>query len=113
MQFLTLSRRREATEVHGDEQVRAEVQRARVLYSEGRIRQLWHRADGPGACVLWEAESESQLREMLETLPFVQAGIVEVSVVQLRPYAGFGPEGSPSNHGSLVVNESQRLRNQG
>lgn len=93
MQFLTLSRRL-TTELMGDELVRAEVKRARVLYSEGHIRQLWHRADGPGACVLWEAESEGHLRGMLETLPFVQAGIVEVSVVQLRPYAGFGPEGT-------------------
>lgn len=79
-------------EVNGDELHQAEVQRARVLYSEGSIRQLWHRADGPGACLLWEAESEDQLKEMLGSLPFVQAGIVEVSVFALRPYRGFGPE---------------------
>jgi muconolactone delta-isomerase len=92
MQFLTVSRRSEKAEVSGDELRPAEVQRVRVLYSEGHIRQLWHRADSPGACILWEAESENQLREMSESLPFVQAGIVEVSVFPLRPYRGFGLE---------------------
>lgn len=92
MQFLTVSRRLETAEGSGDELQQAEIRRARVLYSEGRIRQLWHRADGPGACVLWEAESEDQLKEMLGSLPFAQAGIVEVSVFALRPYRGFGPE---------------------
>jgi muconolactone delta-isomerase len=92
MQFLTVSRRREMVEVNGDDLHEAEAHRARVLYLEGSIRQLWHRADGPGACVLWEAESEDQLKKMLGSLPFVQAGIVEVSVFALRPYRGFGPE---------------------
>lgn len=94
MQFLTISRRREQVEVIGDELRLEEIQRAKVLYSEGRIRQLWHRADVPGACILWEAESEHQLREMLKTLPFVQAGIADVSVFALKPYRGFGPEGT-------------------
>ena len=92
MQFLTVSRRCETAAAASDELRQAEVQRARVLYSEGRIRQLWHRADGPGACVLWEAESEDQLKEMLESLPFVQARLVEVSVIALRPFKGFAPE---------------------
>lgn len=92
MQFLTVSRRRELPEGLGAELSRAEVQRARELYAEGYMRQLWHRADGPGACVLWEVADESQLWELLKSLPFVGAGFVEISVVPLRPYAGFGPE---------------------
>jgi muconolactone delta-isomerase len=92
MQFLTLSRRKESVEAPGDELVEAEVQRARVLYAQGYMRQLWHRADGPGACVLWEVEDEARLWELLKSLPFFQAGMVEVSVIPLRPWAGFGPE---------------------
>jgi muconolactone delta-isomerase len=92
MQFLTISRRLVMAEVSGDELQQAEVQRARDLYSEGSIRQLWHRADGSGACVLWEAESEDQLKKILGSLPFVRAGVVDVSVFALRPYRGFGPE---------------------
>ena len=92
MQFLTLSRRKERVEAPGDELVEAEVQRARVLYAQGYMRQLWHRADGPGACALWEVEDEARLWELLKSLPFFQAGMVEVSVIPLQPWAGFGPE---------------------
>jgi muconolactone delta-isomerase len=92
MQFLTLSRRKESVEAPGDELVEAEVQRARVLYAQGYMRQLWHRADGSGACVLWEVEDEARLWELLKSLPFFQAGMVEVSVIPLRPWVGFGPE---------------------
>jgi muconolactone delta-isomerase len=92
MQFLTVSRRKDAVEAPGNELVKAEVQRVRKLYAEGHMRQLWHRGDGPGACVLWEVEDEDQLWELLRSLPFFQAGIVEVSAIPLRPWTGFGPE---------------------
>ena len=46
----------------------------------------------PGACILWEADSEQSVREMLDKLPLVKAGMLEiVAVIPLRPYAGFGP----------------------
>jgi muconolactone delta-isomerase len=96
MQFLTVSRRVESAGAPGDALVRAEVQRALVLYAEGYMRQLWHRSDGPGACVLWEVEDDRQLWEMLKSLPLLQAGMVEVTVIPLRPWAGFAPE-SPAN----------------
>jgi muconolactone delta-isomerase len=92
MQFITLSRRAERVEAPDNELVEAEVQRARVLHAQGYMRQLWHRADGPGACVLWEVEDEGRLWELLKSLPFLRAGVVEVSVIPLRPWAGFGPE---------------------
>jgi len=82
----------EKVEAPDNELVEAEVQRARVLHAEGYMRQLWHRADGPGACVLWEVEDEGRLWELLKSLPFLRAGVVEVSVIPLRPWAGFGPE---------------------
>lgn len=94
MQFITLSRRR--TEQFSDEQfaplLEAETHRARTLYSQGIIRQIWHRGDMPGACLMIEAASEQEVREILSTLPLVAAGMLEiVSVVPLKPYGGFGP----------------------
>jgi muconolactone delta-isomerase len=98
MQFLTLSRRR--TEQFTDEQFAArvaqELARARELYAEGFFRQLWHRADVPGGCLLIEADSEAQVREKLDTLPLVQAGMLELSIIPLKPYAGFGPAAQPA-----------------
>ena len=88
---MTLSRRR--TEQFSDAdfaaRVQAEVAQARVLYAQGFIRQIWHRGDVPGACLLVEAESEAHVREMLNTLPMVGAGMLEVSIIPLKPYAGF------------------------
>jgi muconolactone delta-isomerase len=92
MQFLSVSRTKPG---FSDEQYAAlrsdEAQRARELYSEGFLRQIWHRADVPGACLLWEAASAQEVREMLNTLPFAKAGMLEIEIIPLRPYGGFGP----------------------
>ena len=94
MQFITLSRRvtERFSEAHFAPRLEAEAQRARALYQEGFIRQIWHRGDVGGACLLVEADSEEIVRETLGTLPLVAAGMLEVTaVVPLKPYAGFGP----------------------
>jgi muconolactone delta-isomerase len=69
----------------------AEIQQAQVLYAEGFIRQIWHRKDVAGACILVEADSEEQVREKLNTLPLMQKGMLAVSITPLQPYAGFCP----------------------
>ena len=93
MQFLAMTRRR--TESFTDAQfcsrVPDEVARARALYAEGFIRQVWHRADIAGACLLVEADSEAHVLEKLGTLPFAAAGMLDITVVPLKPYAGFCP----------------------
>jgi len=61
----------------------------RELYSVGLLRQIWHRGDLHGACILWEAESEEQVREMLDTLPFARAKMLEIEIIPLAPYGGF------------------------
>lgn len=96
MQFMTLSRR--VTEKFSDADfaplIEKEAEHARGLYAQGFIRQIWHRADIGGACLLVEAESDEAVRATLATLPLVAAGMLEVvSVVALKPYAGFGPRG--------------------
>jgi muconolactone delta-isomerase len=94
MQFISLSRRK--TESFTDAQFAAkapdEWQRARTLYIEGNLRQIWARGDTPGACILWEADNEQHARELVGSLPMAQAGMLEVlAIVPLKPYAGFGP----------------------
>src|ERR1051326_3416533 len=94
MQFLSVSRvkpgisEEKCSELSGDE-----GRRVRELYAEGLVRQIWHRADLPGACLLWEAANERQVREMLGTLPFARAGMLEIEVIPLMPYKAFGPNG--------------------
>lgn len=94
MQFITMSRR--VSERFSDADfaphLEAEAQRARALYEEGFIRNIWHRGDVGGACLLVEADSETCVREKLATLPLVNSGMLEVTyVVPLKPYGGFGP----------------------
>jgi muconolactone delta-isomerase len=88
MQFLTISRRKASTRTPAG-LAGEESQIAQALYSKGSIRQIWHRGDIPGACILWEAESEEEVRELIRQLPFARAELIEVSIVPLRPYAGF------------------------
>lgn len=95
MQFLVLNRRNTEQFTDSDfaPKVGSEVQRVREFYADGFVRQIWHRGDEPGGCLLVEAESEEQVRKTLETLPLVAAGMVEVaSVIPLKPFAGFGPQ---------------------
>jgi muconolactone delta-isomerase len=91
MQFLSLSRRRadRFSDAEFAALVDAEVAQARTLYADGFIRQIWHRGDIPGACILIEADSLEQASARLHTLPMVRAGMLDVSIVPLVPYAGF------------------------
>ena len=92
MQFVSISERRKGFAEADYAAVSVqEVQRARELYSAGFIRQIWHRSDKPGACILWEADGEEHVRQMLDTLPFMQARLIEVVVIPLKPYGGFAP----------------------
>lgn len=92
MQFLSISQKRSGVSDDSFASLRdEETQQARALYLAGHLRQVWHRGDVPGACLVWEADSEEQVRGLLSTLPFAQAGLLEITIVPLKPYAGFGP----------------------
>jgi muconolactone delta-isomerase len=92
MQFLTISQRSAGASGEACAALREEEScRAQTLYLEGHIRQIWHRGDTAGACLLWEADSEDHVREMLNSLPFVRASLLDVTVIPLKPYAVFVP----------------------
>lgn len=91
MQFLVLTRRK--TEAfHLEEFVArldAEMARARELYKEQFTRQIWHRLDDSGACQLVEAPDEAYVRDKINSLPLAAAGMLDVTIVPLKPYLGF------------------------
>jgi muconolactone delta-isomerase len=95
VQFLSLSRRRTdafSPEVFTPELLEREGRQVRELYTSGLIRQIWKRGDMPGAAILWEAASETEVRAAIGTLPIFAAGMLEIiAVVPLEPYPGFGP----------------------
>ncbi len=94
MQFLSLSRRRTDAfppEAFTPELAAREGQRVKQLYASGLLRQIWLRGDLPGAAILWEADSEAEVRAALDSLPIFQAGMLEILyLVPLQPYPGFG-----------------------
>jgi muconolactone delta-isomerase len=95
MQFLSLSRRRTDAfppEAFTAELAAHEAQRVKELYVAGILRQVWLRGDTPGASILWEAASETEVREAIASLPIFKAGMLEIAaLVPLQPYPGFGP----------------------
>jgi muconolactone delta-isomerase len=91
VQFLTLSRRR--TENFTDAQFAAlsdqEARRVEEMKAAGQVCHVWRRTDLAGACIVWNAQSEEQVRELLATLPFYRAGMLEIlSMIPLTPYNG-------------------------
>jgi muconolactone delta-isomerase len=95
MQFISISRRRTDAfppEAFTPELVSGEGRRVKELYAAGILRQVWKRADTPGAAILWEAANEVEVRAAVESLPLFKAGMLEiVALVPLEPYPGFGP----------------------
>jgi len=94
MQFMVLTRRSQAfaDSAYTPARLGQEAQVVRGLYLEGAIRQIWHRGDAGGACMLMESNSEEEVRRFLDLLPLFAAGMQEVVViVPLLPYRGFGP----------------------
>src|SRR5580704_19654661 len=68
-----------------------EAQRARTLYIEDAVRQIWHRGDERGACSVLEADCEEAAREIIGSLPLVKAGMLElVKLIPLLPIAASG-----------------------
>ncbi len=98
MQFLSLSRRRTDAfppEAFTPELLGHEGQRVRELHTAGILSQIWLRGDIPGASILWEAESEQDVRDAIGSLPIFKAGMLELVVlVPLKPYPGFPPPAS-------------------
>jgi hypothetical protein len=91
MQFLTLSRRRAKLFYEADfhRRLEAEAGLVRDLRQAGIIRQIWHRGDAPGECLLIEARNEESARAILEMSPLVRTGLFEIeTIVPLRSYDG-------------------------
>lgn len=75
------------------ELIAAESQRVRELYAAGYIRSIWRRNDLPGAVMLVEAADEDEVKANTASLPLAQRGMLEiVTLTQLLPYPGFGPQ---------------------
>jgi muconolactone delta-isomerase len=69
--------------------LRAEARRVWTLYQEGTIRELYFRADRSTAVLILEAADLKEAKQILASLPLVQAGLIDFDVMPLVPYPGF------------------------
>jgi hypothetical protein len=61
-----------------------EQARTRELIDEGVVQQLLLRIDGAGGYMVVEAQSAEVARDRLSTLPFMQAGVMQIELVELK-----------------------------
>ena len=69
--------------------LQAEARAAWELHQAGVIRELYFRADQTSAVLILECEGLTAAKAALDTLPLVQAGLIEFELIPLRAYPGF------------------------
>ncbi len=69
--------------------LKAEARRVWELYQTGTIRELYFRADRSEAVLILECADVREARQALDSLPLVQAGLINFEVIPLIPYSGF------------------------
>ncbi len=56
---------------------------------EGRLRSIHSRTDRPGIVAMLEAADADAASAAVQTLPMVQAGLLHVELIPLKPYTQF------------------------
>jgi len=67
----------------------AEARRVLELTQAGIIREIYFRAEKREAVLILECADSHEARNVLQTLPLVQAGLIAFEVIPLVPYDGF------------------------
>jgi hypothetical protein len=69
--------------------LKAEAERVWQLYQKGFIREAYFHAEHHVAVFMLECGGEQEARQELQTLPMVQAGLIEFDILPLVPYDGW------------------------
>ncbi len=95
LQFLVVTRRRSDAfplAAWTSQLLEEEAEHVRALYLEGSLRAIWRRNDEPGAILIFEANTQDQVEQIMANLPLAKRGMLEVAMTtELTPYSGFGP----------------------
>ena len=68
---------------------KSEAARVWELYQAGVLRELYFRTDQRTAVLILECKDLEDARQILSTLPFVEADLIEFEIIPLAPYDGF------------------------
>lgn len=69
--------------------LKAEAARVWELVQAGIVREIYFRADQHTAVLMLECPDFEAARATLDTLPLVQAGLIDFEMMPLLPYSGF------------------------
>ncbi|MBL8130663.1 MAG: superoxide dismutase [Anaerolineae bacterium] len=69
--------------------LRAEARQVWALVQQGVVREIYFRADQHTAVLVLECDDAAAARAILDTLPLVQAGLIDFEIIALAPYDGF------------------------
>lgn len=90
MKILAIEQERSGLTAHDFQpHLSAEAIKAWELYQSGIIRELYFQKDRHVAVLMLECADEHEARDMLATLPLVQAGLISFDLLPLIPYDGF------------------------
>jgi hypothetical protein len=72
-------------------QARLEPEASKVweLYQKGIIREAYFQAEFHEAVLMLECADELEARTVIGTLPLVEAGLIDFTLIPLVPYDGF------------------------
>ena len=90
MKFFVIGKRKENLNPNVfKEFLNEEAKKAMTLFKEEFIRELYSIKGGKGACMIIEASSEEEIREKLSVLPFVSKKLIDLDIIEVKPYRGF------------------------
>lgn len=90
MRFIAIAHRR--PEFSPDDfapYLKAESDRALRMLADGHVRDIYSRTDGKGAVLVLEAADEVEARSLVDSLPLVQKGMLEVEIYGIAAYRAF------------------------
>ena len=91
MQILAISKLKEGVTPdkigpHGADEVKHTLE----AYLDGKIRNFWFQANRPGVVFILESTDEDEARRVMEELPLVVAGLMDVDLIPLQPLQPLG-----------------------
>lgn len=69
--------------------LKAEAARLWELYKSGQVREMYFRQDRKDAVLVLECAHTQEARQLLDSLPLVQANLIDFEIIPLVPYPGF------------------------
>jgi hypothetical protein len=68
---------------------RNEALKVYEYYQKGVIREIYFRKDKSEAILILECNDEIEAENFINTLPFVENGLIDFEIIPLQPYPGF------------------------